>query len=552
MIVNPAPEPPASRSWLGQHWGLLVVLAAILFIAAVRIRLRDCPLERDEGEYAYAGQLMLQGIPPYQLAYNMKFPGTYAAYALIMAVFGQTPAGIHLGVMCVTSLTALMMYWLGRRMLDEPAGAAAGSSCVFLSASPSMLGLAGHATHFAGFCVAAGLCLLWPAWKDRRPWPALAAGALFGMAVLMKQHAIFIFLWAVLVLAMAGLRQPQSSLFKKWQLPAAAVLGGALVFGLMCLLLWHAGVFGKFWFWTIDYARTYVAAIPWDKAWLLFRYGFLSAIVRCRVFWLLAAAGLILLWGDGRTTGFRAALVGFCVASFLTTCPGFYFRFHYFLLMIPAISLLVGCAISCPGQLPYLRKHPVWQNAVPGLVCALALIGNALQNSDAWFTLSPGQLIRGMYGPELFTELQPVADYIRTNSTPADRVAVLGSEPEVYFLSQRHSATGYIYVYPLFEHHPYAATMQQDMIRDVETNRPKFVVFMRVSRSWGMTDENQDQYRSFLDWWNGSYQTNYFLMGMAEMDASATSHYFWGPDAVRESSNPQVLAALLFQRRETP
>lgn len=37
------------------------------------------PLERDEGEYAYAGQLMLQGIPPYQLAYNMKLPGTYAA-----------------------------------------------------------------------------------------------------------------------------------------------------------------------------------------------------------------------------------------------------------------------------------------------------------------------------------------------------------------------------------------------------------------------------------------------------------------------------------------
>jgi hypothetical protein len=38
-------------------------------------------LERDEGEYAYAGQLMLQGIPPYQLAYTMKLPGPFAAYA---------------------------------------------------------------------------------------------------------------------------------------------------------------------------------------------------------------------------------------------------------------------------------------------------------------------------------------------------------------------------------------------------------------------------------------------------------------------------------------
>ena len=52
--------------------------AVIVFdlVIAIRIRLLGIPLERDEGEYAYAGQLMLQGIPPYKLAYNMKFPGT--------------------------------------------------------------------------------------------------------------------------------------------------------------------------------------------------------------------------------------------------------------------------------------------------------------------------------------------------------------------------------------------------------------------------------------------------------------------------------------------
>ena len=68
-------------------------------VIAIRIRLLGIPLERDEGEYAYSGQLMLQGIPPYKLAYNMKFPGTYAAYAAIMAIFGQTIAGIHFGLL---------------------------------------------------------------------------------------------------------------------------------------------------------------------------------------------------------------------------------------------------------------------------------------------------------------------------------------------------------------------------------------------------------------------------------------------------------------------
>ncbi|HEX7654942.1 MAG TPA: hypothetical protein VF607_15645, partial [Verrucomicrobiae bacterium] len=91
-------------------WCFLLLLA---LVAWARLRLLDFPLERDEGEYAYAGQLILQGIPPYELAYNMKLPGTYLAYAGIMAVFGQTAAGIHLGLLLLTTATALLVYWLG-------------------------------------------------------------------------------------------------------------------------------------------------------------------------------------------------------------------------------------------------------------------------------------------------------------------------------------------------------------------------------------------------------------------------------------------------------
>jgi hypothetical protein len=69
----------------------------VLFVASIRIRLLQIPLERDEGEFAYMGQLMLKGIPPYLLAYNMKLPSIYTLYALIMAIFGQTIVGIHIG-----------------------------------------------------------------------------------------------------------------------------------------------------------------------------------------------------------------------------------------------------------------------------------------------------------------------------------------------------------------------------------------------------------------------------------------------------------------------
>ena len=77
-----------------RHIGYALITLVLVLNCAIRFHLRNIPLERDEGEYAYAGQLMLQRESlPYKLAYNMKLPGTYGAYALILAVFGQTPAG---------------------------------------------------------------------------------------------------------------------------------------------------------------------------------------------------------------------------------------------------------------------------------------------------------------------------------------------------------------------------------------------------------------------------------------------------------------------------
>ena len=94
------------------------VLALVVFslTATIRIRLLGIPLERDEGEYAYTGQLLLQGIPPYKLAYSMKFPGTYVAYAITMFFFGQTVTAIHLGLLLVNSATSALIFFIGKRL----------------------------------------------------------------------------------------------------------------------------------------------------------------------------------------------------------------------------------------------------------------------------------------------------------------------------------------------------------------------------------------------------------------------------------------------------
>ena len=127
-------------SFLRRHWAWLVVLTVILLVVFVRVRLRELPLERDEGEYAYAGQLILDGVPPYKLAYNMKLPGTYAAYALIMAALGQSPSGIHLGLCLVNVASIVLMFLIGRKILDDTAGVFAATTFGLLSTSAGFLG----------------------------------------------------------------------------------------------------------------------------------------------------------------------------------------------------------------------------------------------------------------------------------------------------------------------------------------------------------------------------------------------------------------------------
>src|SRR5256886_5875285 len=188
-------------------WWILLALA-IGTVAFIRIRLLAIPLERDEGEYAYAGQLMLQGIPPYKLAYNMKFPGIYAAYALITALFGQTPVGIHMGLLLINLATVSLVFGIALRVTNIVGAIAAAATYSIASVSPSVLGLAAHTEHFVLLPALGAILLL----LDQRPIVRtsriVAGGVLLGIAVLMKQPGIFFLVFGGSYLLYRDIRSP--------------------------------------------------------------------------------------------------------------------------------------------------------------------------------------------------------------------------------------------------------------------------------------------------------------------------------------------------------
>jgi hypothetical protein len=496
-----------------QYWCYGLLLLVILFFALIRFHLRECPLERDEGEYAYTGQLMLQGIPPYQLVYSMKLPGTFAVYSLIHAVFGQTPSAVHLGLLFINAATTFLVFLLARCLFGSLAGLVAGASYSLLSTSPSVVGFAAHATHFVVLPALAGILLLLTAIEARRIWLFFFSGVLLGLAFLMKQPGIMFAFFGGLYLVKSEFRDRRLDWRGLAPKAGAFILGSILPLALTCLVLLAAGSFQKFWFWTFLYSREYASIIGLGEGIHYFRL-FAPEVVR-PAFWIWAIAGVGLsapLW-NRKVEAQSSFVAGFLLFSFLAVCPGLYFRPHYFILMLPAIALLAGVAVSSARQSLLEGRHRAW-SFLPVLLFLVAFANSIFLQREYFFEMDPLTACRSVYGTNPFPEAVKVGDYIKSHASPGARIAVLGSEPEIYFYADRHSATGYIYTYSLMEPHEYALDMQKEMIAEIEAAQPEFVVFVNVPASFGRLPTSETL---IFSWADAFLRSNYELVGTADM-----------------------------------
>lgn len=514
----------------------MLLAGIILLFSLIRVRLLDMPLERDEGEYAYAGQLILQGVPPYSSVYAMKLPGTYVAYALVMVLFGQTPAGIHAGVALVAAVTILLVYLLGARLFRPIGGLIAAASFALTSTVPTILGFAGHATHFVVLPAVAGVLLLLKALDEQKPMLFFVSGLALGLAFVMKQPGIFFVLFGMVYTLVAWRKGAHGRLLSL----GALLAGCALPFAATCLVLWRAGVFSQFWFWTFTYARQYGSIVSLLDASGLFWDTLPQVFGSALWIWVIAAIGLSAFFWSGQARPHMVFLTMFFLFSFLAVCTGWYFRSHYFILLLPAVALLVAMGVEAARENQALLKRSLGKAPVVlFLIAAAWCIG---RESDFLFSMSPHQAARSLYSANPFPEAEKIGEYLRQNSAPGDRIAVLGSEPEIYFYARRRAATGFIYTYPLMEDQAFAAKMQAQMISEIEAANPAFLVFVDVPYSW-LRRPNSDP--AIFEWFD-KYRSKYELTGIA--DILQDTQYRWD-DAARTYQPLSPFTVRIFRRK---
>jgi hypothetical protein len=195
---------------------------------------------------------------------------------------------------------------------------------------------------------------------------------------------------------------------------------------------------------------------------------------------------------------------------------------------MPGLALLIAVCLTTAADWINRRRGIPSRVAWGGFFMAMFAL-TAWQNREVWFELTPHQVARRLYTLNPFPESAPVADYLREHTAPDERIAVIGSEPQIYFHARRRSATGYIYMYALTEPLPLAQKMRDDFIREVETAKPRYLVFVDITGSWvslSVTD------KSILTWWN-QYVQNYDPVAAATLAADQPTSYCWDEAVVR-------------------
>jgi hypothetical protein len=191
--------------------------------------------------------------------------------------------------------------------------------------------------------------------------------------------------------------------------------------------------------------------------------------------------------------------------------------------------------IALTASIQWLRAKniaPLFQ-IIPGFLIASAIIYPIIAEGDFLFKLKPVEAGRMMYGINPFPESIKIAEYIKANSYKDDRIAVIGSEPQIYFYSDRKSATGYIYTYGLMEPHSYASKMQLEFIQEIETSKPKYIVLVNVPTSWGVRPDSD---KTVIKWSETFLKQNYKTVGLVDAIFKDSYQIYWDEEA--ESNRP--------------
>ena len=527
--INSLDKQPAEKIFL-RYWDTLSLFVILLIITKLRFPFLEIPLERDEGAYAYMAQLLLEGVPPYTQAYSLYFPGVFIIYALTFLILGQTIFAIHFCLLVATLITIVIIFLIGKKLFDPLTGIISGATFGLLGLNPYAQGLFSHGEPFTMLFICSGVYLLLLSIDSEKKILFLWSGLFFGLGLLIKQN-VFVFIGLPIVyLCWSLLKKPR--LKRKFYLDAIFYFTFGYfiplaVFFIFCLI---TGSLEQMFFWTFIMPTEMTPPISISRAVYQFKILTLPIIKSSPLFFGVAAIGLLSPLWDKSSRLAVLFIVIFLVFSFFTMSLVFYFRAHYFLCLFPATALLTGVGFYSMNNLikkiSLRRINPI----ITAVFVFIFFSYSIFDQRKFFFQTKPETVSRIIYGNNPFPESLVIADYIKEHSSPSDKIAILGSEPQILFYADRVSASKHIFMYYLMGNHLHALSMQKEAMADIELTKPPILINVVIPTSWLFQKDSKSM---LFHWLDGFVLKNYKLAGVVEIQGLNTTNYYWGVDTTK-------------------
>lgn len=427
------------------------------------------PFFRDEGFYASVGQLILDGGIPYRDAFDNKPPLIFGWYAFSFLVFGQHIWAPRLMVSLLLSITTLLVYVEGRLVFSRRAGLLAAAAFAL------SVGLAGFETNanteYFMLLPMVGALVAFTIGKQRQQlaWYMLA-GFLSGLAIMTKETSAFNFAFLVSLAAFSTVRE------RRWRElvygpSGVLILGCTIALFLVVLPFLLLGAFGEFFDAVFIYTLQYVGDVSLSTK--------LSKGLRVAPYVLLVAGPWILVSILGIFFAFRShsesrnwLLVGWLAASAAGVAIPGRFLSHYFVQLLPAMSLLTPAAI-------YFIRSKWHSPAFLVVAYTLFLLSTTFALAlNASIYLQPTNAARheAKYprDPRTLWEVQSpdLATYLRQRTDDDDLIYNLGFQTHLYFYSHRRSPTRYMLDGPF----NVDRSRELEALADLEENKPLYII----------------------------------------------------------------------------
>lgn len=416
-------------------------------------------MARDQGVFAWVGDVILHGGLPYADAWDVKGPTPYLQSAATQALLGRNMWGVRLVTLVILAAGSWAVYVLAAGAVSANAGL---WGIAFLVGPYFALGW-WHTAQPDGWAAMLGLVAVALAWQVR--WPAwvrgLIAGVLLGWIALYKPplYAVFpLLLLAALALDRGSALPSQDRSSVALSMLAGVVLSVGVV---VAWLGWRGGLDDAWSVLVVFNSKVYMQDTQFSARWL---QRFLLSIARPE--YVLAAVGFA--WLAGRDAALSRLLTAwFSVGVLLVFLQMKGFGYHWTILSgvvavgagaatVYALHLLTGRRAE--GPMPPAASAPVAVALI--LLVAFALLPPAIvslrQAAKVGTAMASGDLAEYYADPQFggpgdvsaVADLQ-VADYLRRETVPSDTVLVWGLEPGLNYLSARLPPTQYGWRYPI-------------------------------------------------------------------------------------------------------